>query len=92
MATGVVVAFDQRRGWGTVRAGGGAEVFFHCTAVADGSRTIQIGTTVDYEVVPGHLGRWEARAIRPAQAPPAGRGATATRSSGPPVTSTPPAR
>ncbi len=91
---GQVVDFDERRGWGTVRGDDGVELFFHCTAVADGSRTIAVGTTVSHEVVPGHLGRWEATDLRPAQVPPvdAGCGSTATRSSGPPVTSMPPAR
>ena len=91
MAGGVVVDFGDQRGWGTVQGDDGSELFFHCTAVADGSRTIAVGTPVVYDVAAGHLGRWEARGIRPAQAP-AGRGATATRSSGPPVTSTPPPR
>jgi len=63
--TGVVVSFDERAGWGRVRGGGGEELFFHCTAVADGSRTIAEGTEVDYEIVPGHRGRWEAWSIRP---------------------------
>ncbi|HSH22842.1 MAG TPA: cold shock domain-containing protein [Acidimicrobiales bacterium] len=92
--TGEVVEFDERRGWGTMRGDDGVELFFHCTAVADGSRTIAEGTPVCYHVVAGHLGRWEARDVRPAHPPPAGagRGSTATRSSGPPVTSMPPAR
>ena len=63
MATGRVVAFDDGRGWGAVRSEGGEELFFHCTAVADGSRTIEVGTAVCFTVVPGHLGRWEATAI-----------------------------
>ncbi|CAN5729797.1 hypothetical protein BH20ACT1_BH20ACT1_12170 [soil metagenome] len=57
---GVVVDFDERRGWGAVRDDAGEELFFHCTAIADASRTITEGTRVDYEVVPGHRGRWEA--------------------------------
>jgi cold shock protein len=67
-ATGVVVAFDEQKGYGTVRDDGdaGEERFFHCTAVADGSRTIPVGTRVAYEVVPGRLGRWEADDLRPA--------------------------
>ncbi|MGI9118910.1 MAG: cold-shock protein [Acidimicrobiales bacterium] len=62
---GEVVHFDEARGWGTVRGDGGVELFFHCTAVADGSRTIEVGTSVLYVEVPGHLGRWEADAIEP---------------------------
>lgn len=60
MTRGRVVAFDEARGWGTVRGDDGQELFFHCTAVADGSRSIAVGTAVGYRVVPGHLGRWEA--------------------------------
>ena len=65
MPTGEVVSFDERRGWGSVRSDDGEALFFHCTAVADGSRTIASGTPVHYEIVPGHLGRWEAWSIRP---------------------------
>ncbi|MDP9020180.1 MAG: cold shock domain-containing protein, partial [Actinomycetota bacterium] len=55
-----VATFDEARGWGTVRGDAGEELFFHCTAVADGSRNIAVATPVTYRVVPGHLGRWEA--------------------------------
>lgn len=60
-----MVAFDEHRGYGTVRDDAGEERFFHCTAVADGSRTIEVGTRVTYEVVAGRLGRWEAARLRP---------------------------
>jgi cold shock CspA family protein len=64
MTTGVVVDFDDSKGWGTVRAGGGAEHFFHGTAIADGTRTIPVGAEVSFEVVAGRGGRWEATALR----------------------------
>ncbi len=64
MVSGVVVSFDERAGWGSVRGDGGEELFFHCTAVADGSRTIAEGTRVDYDVIPGHCGRWQAWSLR----------------------------
>ena len=38
---------------------------FHCTAIADGSRTIAVGQAVRFSVVPGNLGRWEATQIIP---------------------------
>jgi hypothetical protein len=38
---------------------------FHCTAIADGSRTIEVGTFVTFDVVAGRLGRWEASAVTP---------------------------
>jgi cold shock CspA family protein len=63
--TGTVIEFDDDRGWGTVRADGGAEHFFHCVAVADGSRTIAVGAAVRFVVRPGLLGRWEADRLEP---------------------------
>jgi cold shock CspA family protein len=64
---GTVTEFDDHRGYGTVRAeDDGTELFFHCTAIADGTRTIGVGVEVEYDVVPGRLGRWEAAALRPA--------------------------
>jgi len=64
MTTGVVMDFDDTKGWGTVRADGGAEHFFHCTAIADGTRTILVGAKVSFDIVPGRGGRWEATALR----------------------------
>lgn len=63
---GVVSAFDDAAGWGTVRADDGSEWFFHCTAIADGSRSITVDTPVTFDVVAGRLGSWEASSIRPA--------------------------
>jgi cold shock protein len=63
--TGVVTEYDEPAGFGTVTADGGDAHFFHCTAIADGSRTIEVGARVEFEVVPGRLGRWEAADIRP---------------------------
>ena len=88
-----MVAFDERRGWGTVLGEDGTELFFHCTAVADGSRTIAVGTTVVYTIKAGHRGRWEADDLCPGQ--PARAGAApepTTTSSEAPVTSMPPPR
>jgi CspA family cold shock protein len=64
--TGTVIEFDDDRGCGTVRTEDGAEHFFHCVAVADGSRTIAVGAAVRFEVRPGRLGRWEADGLEPA--------------------------
>ncbi len=61
---GVVTAFDGHVGRGVVRAGG-ADYGFHCVQIADGTRTIAVGTAVEFDLVPGPLGRWEAGAIRP---------------------------
>lgn len=62
---GRVAAFDDAAGHGTVADGIG-EWFFHCTAIADGTRTVGVGHEVDFVLAPGHLGRLEARDIRPA--------------------------
>ena len=63
---GRVAEFDDAAGIGTVEAADGTQFFFHCTQIADGSRTIEVGAPIDFEVVAGHLGRWEAAAIHPA--------------------------
>lgn len=65
MATGTVTEFDDPKGWGTVTADDGAEHFFHCSAIADGTRTIGVGVSVTFDVVPGRLGRWEAANLAP---------------------------
>jgi len=62
---GEVVEFDGERGTGTVASADGRTHPFHCTAVADGSRTVEVGTVVDFRVVPGHLGCWEATDLVP---------------------------
>jgi cold shock CspA family protein len=56
----VVVRFDAHAGYGTVRDDDGQEFFFHCTAIADGTRSIEADAAVEFEVAPGHHGRWEA--------------------------------
>jgi len=59
---GRVAAFDEHRGRGEIESD--HDRFpFHCTEITDGSRTIDVGAAVDFEVVPGPLGRWEAGAI-----------------------------
>jgi cold shock CspA family protein len=64
---GTVVEFDDAAGIGRVRddGPGGVTRFFHCTAIADGTRTIAVGADVTYDVRPGHLGQWEAAEITP---------------------------
>lgn len=61
---GRVAEFDDPRGLGVVRSDSGAEYPFHCTAIADGSRTIAVDTAVGFRVVPGRRGRWEATDLR----------------------------
>ena len=61
--TGTVARFDAERGLGEITAADGATYEFHSTAIADGSRTIAVGTAVEFEVTAGHLGRWEASEV-----------------------------
>ncbi len=62
---GRVSAFDEERGLGEVTGADGVVYPFHCTVIADGSRTIAVGTHVEFDVMPGRLGRWEATGITP---------------------------
>ena len=64
--TGRVVAFDGHEGLGEIEADDGTRYPFHCTAVADGSRAIPVGTVVEFEIASGNSGRWEASNIVPA--------------------------
>ena len=59
---GVVVAFDEPRGLGVIDADG-ITYPFHCTALLEGTRTVEPGTAVIFEVRPGGMGRWEATRI-----------------------------
>jgi cold shock CspA family protein len=63
--TGSVSAFDQRVGLGEVTADDSTVYPFHCTVIADGSRTIDVGAKVEFDVVAGRLGQWEAAAVTP---------------------------
>jgi cold shock CspA family protein len=61
---GVVTEFDVHVGLGTVRGDDGIDYLFHCVEIADGSRTIDPGTTVEFSPM-RKFGRWEAAAIGP---------------------------
>jgi cold shock CspA family protein len=63
---GRVASFDARRGLGVVADDDGTEFAFHASAIADGSRRIEEGTTVSFTVAPAHRGRYEARTLVPA--------------------------
>jgi cold shock CspA family protein len=60
---GTVTAFDDAVGLGTIAGDDGIERAFHCIEIADGSRSIEVGTVVSFEVL-GKFGRWEAANIR----------------------------
>jgi CspA family cold shock protein len=57
---GVVTEFDDEAGLGIVTAIDGATYSFHCTQIADGTRTIPAGAAVTFAVRPWHQGRYEA--------------------------------
>ena len=61
---GTILEFDEPRGIGTVGCGE-RTVPFHCTAITDGSRQIEVGTVVAVRIGPARLGRLEARSVRP---------------------------
>jgi cold shock CspA family protein len=62
---GRVASFDEPRGLGEVEDTEGVRHGFHCSAIADGSRTIDVDTAVTYRVVSGRSGRWEAADLVP---------------------------
>jgi cold shock CspA family protein len=66
---GEVISFDEDAGYGVVRAENGAEHFFHCTAVADGTRAVPVGARVHFVVVAGRRGLWEAADLAPIAGP-----------------------
>jgi len=72
---GRVVDYDERRGLGTVAAdpmpgaGDPGPLPFHCTAIADGSRSIEPGLAVAFSVVASHGGGREAVAVTKLPAP-----------------------
>jgi CspA family cold shock protein len=61
---GAVTGFDDPAGLGVITAEDGTAYAFHCTEIADGTRTISVGTQVAFEPL-ARLGRWEAGSIRP---------------------------
>jgi CspA family cold shock protein len=66
MPRGVVVDFDEAKGYGSVEdSSTGTRYFFHCTQIADGTRSIPSGADVEFDVGAGRQGRWEAMGLRP---------------------------
>jgi cold shock CspA family protein len=61
---GSVIAFDDGRGLGEVADEAGTTYPFHCVEIADGTRTIAVGTTVRFDVT-ARLGRYEAARVTP---------------------------
>ena len=61
---GVVVGFDDHRGDGWIEQDG-HRWYFHCVAIADGSRHVDNGLEVTGIRVVGHRGADEVSDIRP---------------------------
>ena len=61
---GTVTEFDEPIGLGVLTDTDGAEHPFHCTAIADGTRDIAVGTEVSFRLAPGRGGRREAVDLR----------------------------
>jgi cold shock CspA family protein len=67
--SGVVATFDDAEGAGTiVDDATGAAWWFHCTRIADGSRSIPVATPVTFTAAPGPTGL-EAVDVTPAPVP-----------------------
>ncbi len=65
LRVGTVTAFDAEAGLGEVAAENGDRFAFHCTAIVDGSRVIDVGRRVGFLVGAGGPGRWEALQVAP---------------------------
>ena len=59
----MVSAFDESVGLGTIAGDDCVEYPFHCIEIADGTRTIELGTDVTFDLL-AKLGRWEASNLR----------------------------
>jgi len=62
MHRGSVIEFDESRGLGEIVDDDGNVFAFHCVEIADGTRSIAIGTPVRFDVL-AKLGRYEAARI-----------------------------
>jgi ferredoxin len=65
---GTVTDFDDAAGYGHITDADGRKVFFHCTQIADGSRTITVGTRVSFGEI-AYLGQYQAANITQAGTP-----------------------
>jgi cold shock CspA family protein len=61
---GVVASFDERVGLGVVVGSDDTVYEFHCIEIADGSRSIEVGLDVSFDLL-AKMGRYEAANIRP---------------------------
>ena len=75
MERGIVVAFDEARGFGFIRPRGAADVFVHASAI-DGGGGLRVGQRVEFEAAPTDRGPRATRVV------PGGRGVTPSRAAG----------
>lgn len=61
----MVTSFDDYVGLGEVVDAEGVAYLFHCAEIADGTRTIDVGAAVEFDVRT-KFGRAEAARLRPA--------------------------
>jgi ferredoxin len=59
---GTVTEFDDAAGYGHITDTEGRHVFFHCTQIADGTRTIAVGASVSFGEI-AYLGKYQAANI-----------------------------
>ena len=59
---GTVTEFDGNAGLGVVTAEGGGDFRFHCVEIADGTRTIDVGASVEFTLL-AKLGAYEAACL-----------------------------
>jgi cold shock CspA family protein len=60
---GVVVSFDAKLGIGVIASREAGSVRFHCTEIADGSRSIERGSRVVFLLRPSPVRGWEAVSV-----------------------------
>jgi cold shock CspA family protein len=65
MVHGVVTAFSDDEGSGLLIADDGTEYYFHCTQIAGGNRSIDVGVSAIFDLSPALLGRYEAVDVAP---------------------------
>lgn len=57
------MSFDEAIGLGSITSTGGDEHMFHCIEIADGTRSIEVGTDVVFDLLL-KFGRYEAANVR----------------------------
>ena len=60
---GVIESFDDHRGDGILRSDEGERFYFHCVAIANGTRHIDAGVRAEGQRRVGHVGRDEVTEV-----------------------------